>query len=450
MNRSVAVFLALAIWTFASAAAIAQPARGRLMVTWSHADAARSARQQPTPMMTAIEARVDWVSRAVPGLSIVEVPPGRVELAETVLLMDPDVVSATPDVRGEHAIIPNDTAYSQQYQAYTAFRQCLEAGWDIHRTSNVRMVVLDTGSWYNQADMNPNQYRNPGEDAGDCDDGDNSGINDDLYGGVFLDMGCCDPSPPCAPRSDPIVNGDWHGNHVQSILAARGNHNREIAGIVWNGTVMSVRVFDDGGFWWLSDLLKGTEYAYYEGARLMNMSLQGSYAPGQSPAVFEPLRQLMLNTPDALYVVAAGNCYNTCGIDLDNTSGPGLDIYPAEFDVENMLAVGASDGADARAPFSNYGAISADVFAPGVEIVAITYSDGGLFALSGTSMATPIATGTAALLWDMVPSYTPTKLRDHIRKYGSVIGSLNGRCVGAGNGACTRINLAQVLGGNCP
>jgi len=420
------------------------------VVTWRSGDVAREVRNRPTPLMQAIQARVTWVSELVPGLSIVTFPPGDAELLVEWMRLDPDAVDVLVDAWGSAASIPNDPKYPEQYQNYTSFRTCLESGWDVHRTSNVMVAVLDTGVWYSTSDMIPNHRVKSVEQLGvNCHDDDSNGISDDVHGAVFItDPNCCDPSPPCAPRSDPIIENDWHGNHVQSILGAAGNNLKGISGIVWNGSLLSVRVISDFG-WLVSDLVKGMEYAHNEGARIMNMSLEGTYQPGQSAAVFEPIRQVMLNTPDTLYVVAAGN-NGAIGIDLDATIGPGLDRYPAEFDCQNMLVVGASDGSDKRANFSNYGSVSVDVFAPGVHILGVAYPDDSFFHVSGTSQATPIAAGIAAILLDYNASLSAVQLRDSDRSLGTVVPALTGECVGAGGSSCTRVNLRSALGGVCP
>lgn len=213
--------------------------------------------------------------------------------------------------------------------------------------------------------------------------------------------------------------------------------------------MLSVRVLGDFG-WLTSDLIKGIEYAYFEGARIMNMSLQATYSTGQTPAVFSPLRDLMLATPDVLYVAAAGNDYYNGGHDLDSTSGAGKDYYPAELDCPNLLVVGACDGGDKIGYFSNYGSISVDVFAPGVDMIGIAYSNGTLFSLSGTSQATPVAAGIASLVWDYQLSLSATQVRDIVRNFATVAPALSGKCVGAGGNSCTRVNLRASLGGTCP
>lgn len=197
-----------------------------ILVTWRDDSTAREASERPTPVMEVAGCRVIWISRIVSGLTVVSLPRGDSEFVAEWMRLDPGVEASVVDSWGEAAAIPNDPSYSIQYQQYTAFRSCLESGWDIHRTSNILMAVLDSGTWYNASDMIPNHRLNPGEAAGDCDDDDGNSVNDDVHGAVFItDPNCYDNSPACAPRSEPLVDAEWHGNHVQSILAAKGNNS---------------------------------------------------------------------------------------------------------------------------------------------------------------------------------------------------------------------------------
>lgn len=216
-----------------------------------------------------------------------------------------------------------------------------------------------------------------------------------------------------------------------------------MSGTLWNGSLLYVKVLGYNSF--ASNIAEGMEYAYLEGARIMNMSMSGTYASGESEKIWYPIRDFMLETPDVLYVVSSGNA----GIDLDNTSGPGMDWYPAEFDVAHMIVVGASDGQDARAAFSNYGATSVDVFAPGVDIVGITVGE-NVVTDNGTSFAAPIVSAIAALKWQQVPGLLAKQVKEAIMLNGDVTPSLSGKCVGLGGGACVRINPVRTLGGTCP
>lgn len=437
-----------------TSACFAQPDRPSvsdqtLVVLWRDADLANESQERPTPLMEALEARTTWVSRLVPGMSVVEVPQGAAELAHEVLVHDRDIESELLDGIMYPAVVPNDphwTATSPvQFQQYGAWKVCLENGWDQQRTSSIITAVLDTGVRYSYTDISPNLLVNTIEANGVMEkDDDNNGIKDDIYGAEYLIDG--DPyetSPLSAPHSDPF-DLVLHGTFVGSIVGARGDNSNHMTGVVWNGPVLHVKVIgQNGGFG--SNIAKSMEYAYVRGARVMNMSIAGTYSPGQSSAIFEAIRLVMLATPSALYVVAAGNS----NMDLDNTSGPGLDWYPAEFGPANMIVVGASNSDDGRASFSNYGSISVDVFAPGVGIVGLTIGESAV-ADDGTSFATPIVAGLASLRWPQDPTLSPTQIVDKIKNGGDIISALSGLCFGQGSGACVRVNPATTLGAVCP
>jgi subtilisin family serine protease len=114
-----------------------------------------------------------------------------------------------------------------------------------------------------------------------------------------------------------------------------------------------------------------------------------------------------------------------------------------------MIVVGASNSADGRASFSNYGATSVDVFAPGVGIVGLTIGESAV-ADDGTSFATPIVAGLASLRWQQDLTLTPTQIKDKIKNSGDIVAALSGLCVGQGSGACVRVNPATTLGATCP
>jgi hypothetical protein len=105
-----------------------------------------------------------------------------------------------------------------------------------------------------------------------------------------------------------------------------------------------------------------------------------------------------------LFVAAAGNG----GIDTDLTPN-----YPSCFELDNIVSVAATDHHDKRASFSNWGAKSVDLSAPGVDVWS-TIRGNGCMAYSGTSMATPHVAGVAALAWSVAPGSSYTQIRDAI------------------------------------
>jgi thermitase len=196
-------------------------------------------------------------------------------------------------------------------------------------------------------------------------------------------------------------DGFGHGTHVAGIAAAATNNNLGIAGMCPNCGILSVKVLDDQGSGFLSDVASGITYAASHGARVISLSLGGS---ARSETMRSALQYAVAN--NALPVCAMGNSGSG-----SNTPEPGY--------WHDCLSVVATDQNGAKASFSNYG-VKADVAAPGVAIlstmptypVTLTTTYGyktNYDALSGTSMATPMVSGIAGLVLSQNPSLTPSQ-----------------------------------------
>jgi thermitase len=197
-------------------------------------------------------------------------------------------------------------------------------------------------------------------------------------------------------------DGFGHGTHVAGIAAGATNNNVGIAGMCPNCGILSVKVLDDQGSGYTSDVASGITYAASHGARVISLSLGGS---GRSETLHSALDYAIAN--NALPVCAMGN------------SGSSLNTpEPAYW--HDCLSVVATDQNGVNASFSNYG-VKADVAAPGVAIlstmptypVTLTTTRGysmNYDALSGTSMATPMVSGIAGLVLSQNPNFTPRQV----------------------------------------
>jgi len=132
-----------------------------------------------------------------------------------------------------------------------------------------------------------------------------------------------------------------------------------------------------------------------------------------------------------LFVAAAGN---------SSTDNDRRAHYPSNYDLPNMLSVAALDRNDQLASFSNYGAKTVHVAAPGREITSTWLGDQYREA-SGTSMAAPQVAGIAALILANEPKLSMEKLRERIMKSSDSIDTLLGKVVVGG-----RLNAAKALG----
>ena len=150
-----------------------------------------------------------------------------------------------------------------------------------------------------------------------------------------------------------------------------GGPDLQLPGVAPGAKVMPLRVLDSNGYGTFTDVADAFEYAGQHGIRIVNASLGGA-----SPSV--TLEQAVADNPNTLYVVAAGNN----STDDDDPSTP---YYPCAVPEANVICVGASDQNDRPASFTNYGAASVDLFAPGVNI-ASAWTGGRYVYASGTSM----------------------------------------------------------------
>lgn len=273
--------------------------------------------------------------------AVITVPEGEGAGVREQLRADPNVEFVEPDRIAHVAWYPGDPRLSQQWGlgkvgAYTA--------WDIALGSGVKVAVVDTGVSY---------------------------IHPDLWGKV--DKGW----DYVASDADPM-DEQGHGTHVAGIAAGIAGNATGGAGIAPTARILAVRVLDAEGAGYYSWIANGIIYAVDHGAKVINLSLGG---PTGSATLENAVNYA--TAKGALVLCASGN---------DGTASVG---YPARYG--NCLAVGSTNSSDVRSSFSNHGA-GLDLVAPGSNILSSTRG-GGYESWSGTSMATPFASGVAALLY---------------------------------------------------
>ncbi len=187
------------------------------------------------------------------------------------------------------------------------------------------------------------------------------------------------------------VNGDFdamddngHGTHVAGTIAAESNNGQGVAGVMWQATLLPMKVCDETGSCPSDAIAAAIRAAADLGARVINMSLGGSCSQTIADAV-----NYAFFDKNVVIVAAAGN------------DGAGVG-YPGALDA--VIAVGAMDARGARAYFSSFGD-ALDVMAPGVSILS-TVPNGGYETFTGTSMASPHVAGVAGLLLAQRPLLT--------------------------------------------
>src|SRR5262249_28581701 len=212
--------------------------------------------------------------------------------------------------------------------------------WDVVQGSpDVVVGVIDTGIDYTHPDLVANMWTNPGEIPGNGIDDDGNGFVDDVYGYDFA-------------NDDPDPSDDYgHGTHVAGTIGAVGNNSVGIAGVSWRVRLMAIKFIGANGSGSSSGAVRAVNYAVQMGARLTSNSWGGR---GNSIALREAIAAAQ--AAGQLFVAAAGNSSS------NNDTNP---FYPASYDLDNVIAVGAIESDGDRATFSNFGQ-TVDVYAPGV------------------------------------------------------------------------------------
>ena len=247
-------------------------------------------------------------------------------------------------------------------------------------------------------------------------DTDNNTFFDDLFGANFR-SGSSDPFPSNLPLDEL-----GHGTHVAGTIGAIGNNDFGIAGVNWQTSLMSLRILDNNNQSDAAAAIRAINYATQMRSGLRRDD-QGRVESGADVRVLNNSwgqpggADLALATAidaaadeEILFVAAAGNG-NILGQGVDNDLTP---FFPASYDAENVIAVAAlANSPDRLAPFSNFGATSVDIAAPGVGVLST--GPGGAFRLAnGTSMATPHVAGAAALIWSALPGASMAEVKQAI------------------------------------
>jgi subtilisin family serine protease len=259
--------------------------------------------------------------------------------------------------------------------------------WDIRTSAaGVIVAVIDTGTQWDHPDLDANIWSNSGEIPGNGIDDDNNGFIDDIRGWDFFSN---DNNP---------TDEEGHGTHTAGTVGAEGNNSIGVAGVAWDVQIMPLRFLGPNGGS-TSDAIAALNYAVANGARISNNSWGGG---GFSSAMRDAIANA--GAQNHLFVAAAGN---------DGTNNDSLSFYPASYTEDSIISVAAIDNRDQIASFSNFGLVSVDLGAPGVDI-ASTYIGDGYVWNSGTSMASPHVAGAAAILLAQNPGWSNAQLRTRL------------------------------------
>ena len=290
--------------------------------------------------------------------------------------------------------------------------------WSLHKGNKKTIVAdIDTGIDYTHEDLISSLWRNPKEIAGDKKDNDGNGFTDDVIGWDFVNNDAL-----------PYDNGG-HGTHTAGIIAATEHNSIGVAGVSPGVSLMALRFIDGKtGSGELANALKCIRYAMDNGAMVLNNSWGGSEYSKALSDIIE-----LAGKKGITFVAAAGNSQS------NNDVTP---IYPAAYKAPNLIAVASSRRTDEMSGFSNYGAKSVHLAAPGTGI----YSTLPMWAryrygmLDGTSMAAPQVTGAAALLKSAWPQLTPVQIKSLLMTTADKLPAFEGKVKSGG-----RLNIFAAL-----
>jgi subtilisin family serine protease/subtilisin-like proprotein convertase family protein len=386
-----------------------------------------------------------------------------------------DVASAEVDQRVHASVVPNDPRLGEQWGLNNTGQSGGTVGadvsapqaWDVG-TGSMKVVVgvLDTGIDYTHPDLYQNVWINQGEIPTDVRsklkdvDGDglitfrdlnaaaNKGLVKDVNGNGYIDGGDL-----IAPRSkggwadgvdqdgngyvDDIIGWNFvnntndpfddngHGTHVAGIIGATGNNGVGVVGVNWKVSIAALKFLGADGSGSTGDAVLALNYAASMGFQVANNSWGGG---GYSAAMASAITSF--RDAGGIFVAAAGN---------DSSNNDSAPNYPSNYAQDNVLAVAATDRNDRLAAFSDYGASTVDLAAPGASILSTTPNN-TYSVFSGTSMATPFVSGAAALVWGANPSLSYAEVIARIRGGVDKLSGLTGK-VGSGG----RLDLAKAM-----
>ncbi|HEX8492845.1 MAG TPA: S8 family serine peptidase [Pyrinomonadaceae bacterium] len=345
-----------------------------------------------------------------------------------------------PDIRGRYfsdrapgypdVALPfkssNDPKLSEQWSLHNEGQRGGKRDSDIRALSawarttgsdRVVVAVIDSGVDYTHPDLHSNIWVRPANINEYTDD--ELGTINDEQGYNAVDN-----------NGDPM-DDNGHGTHCSGIIGAVGDNNEGIAGINWKVEIMPLKFISANGSGTTKDAIEAINYVIDRKRAGVNVRIISASwgSTAKSSALREAIKRA--NDEGILFIAAAGNS----SADSDR-----MPHYPAGYDLPNMVSVAASDRNDRLASFSNYGAKSVHIAAPGAEILS-TWLNNQYEEHSGTSMATPEVAGVAALVLSIEPKLSVKELRERLFNSVDKLDALKGKVSTGG-----RLNAARAVG----
>ena len=293
-----------------------------------------------------------------------------------------EINSIEPNFIGTFDSISNLSLADDQWGLFGEFGININQAWDITTGSkNVRVGVIDTGISFTHDSLQ----------------------NNVTTGWNFLD------------NNDNTYDTYGHGTKVAGVIGAS---SEKISGVNKQVTIVPLKIAN-GQQWGTDQVIKAIDYAKnLNGTENQIDVLNFSGHVDGSQSLYDAIKSY-----SGLFVCAAGN--NSEDIDI-------LNRYPACYDSDNIITVGAINSKGKMAEFSDYGKISVDLFAPGEDIYTTIPGNGFIYNAAGTSLSAPFVTGVAALIYAKYPYLATSEVRGAILDNVQPIEDLKTKCVTGG------------------
>lgn len=367
-------------------------------------------------------------------IDFVRVPPGLAVASSVGALRSiRGVVLAQPNyVRRALPGPPPDDPFWLDGSLWGLSKISAQAVWTNFTVGDGSVVIanIDTGVDYWHPDLGANMWRNPLEIPANGVDDDGNGYIDDVHG---IDTVNGDGDP---------MDDQGHGTHTAGTIAAVGNNHLGVVGVNWNAKVLACKFLSAEGSGSDAGAIECFNYLVMLKTRGVNIRVSsnswGMQRGGGPPA-----------TVLQAAIDAAGNAgiVNVFGAGNDGSDNDVAPFDPASYDIPSIIAVASSGATDRKSFFSNYGAQSVDLAAPGENILS-TYPGGDYQSSSGTSMATPHVAGVAALLAKMDPSLSVHAIKSLIMDNVDKSSRWSGRV--ASGGRLNAFKAASAVGSVTP
>ncbi len=334
--------------------------------------------------------------------------------AITLLSADPAVMYAEPLYIQRYCYTPSDPSGNLALQYFLNNIQAYNA-WDVWKgDTNTVIGIVDSGTDWDHPDLAANVHKN-WADPIDGVDNDGDGYIDNFHGWDISEN-----------DNDPTVGGQDHGSHVSGCADAVTDNGVGVAGPAFRCQFMGIKCALDASTTSIDNGYDGIVYAADHGCNVVNLSW--GRAGGFSQFEQDIINYAAVNH-DVTVVTAAGNS------NLDQT------FYPTQYD--NAISVAATSSNDGKASFSNYGN-RIDVCAPGDNIYSTVYNNSYTY-MSGTSMASPIAAGCAAMIKSRFPSFSHEQVAEQLRVTCDNIYGVAGNSVYQNKLGKGRVNMFKAM-----